>query len=550
MDFRKFSKNYEQSLFFDEYNFGVSGEANVIFGTNSYIPRSFSFNGTVNLFGGSMNPFEFNVRMQGLEKYIESIFGIDAPLNFDKLVHNFKFLYEKIKSFFDFDEDIIGAILRSKRSTDNKLEGFAYKPNYDFNKPTGYFEHKIFGNDINFYDFEGLDELSSLIKKLIPVERIKNIFSKNQEVFIDSGTFVDLAYSVPSSTGFPLVLNGFGAYSLDISYFASINNDKVWETKSLDFTGKLRPSLSVELNANMQMDLFYGSTEVKFKSNVYSNYALEANLNVKDYTHASLKVKVPQDRNDIFSIRTELISKIEGRDSFLNGINKRFLNTSCTWPTIDQTLGLKVCIDYSLPDVSDQSKIYPSLILSGPITFDIHLDKADLSAKIFTFDYNWKFERDHSEASVIFETPNSKIPRKLSAILLINPTDYNFTMKLLNGKSTQTFLGLIKNSPALKSLEFSISENDQKQMQLEMSLERFVESKTRRKLIPQFLLTIQGQKMAGIKGIIEVLDKSDVRQYEFELNCETKKLQSGAGGTLTLTDVSARLNSQLMYKVS
>lgn len=104
MDFRKFSKNYEQSLFFDEYNFGVTGEANVIFGTESYIPRSFSFNGTVNLFGGSMNPFEFNIRMQGLEKYIESIFGIDAPLNFEKLVQNFKFIYDKIKSFIDIDE--------------------------------------------------------------------------------------------------------------------------------------------------------------------------------------------------------------------------------------------------------------------------------------------------------------------------------------------------------------------------------------------------------------------------------------------------------------
>ena len=285
-------------------------------------------------------------------------------------------------------------------------------PNYNFNKPTGYFEHKIFGNDINFYRFEGLDELSDLIKKLVPIERVKNIFSKNQEVFIDSGTFLDISYGVPSLTGFPLVLNGFGAYSLDISYYASIDNDKIWETKSLDFTGKLRPSLSVELNANMQVDLFYGTTEIKFKSNVYSNYALEANLKVKDYTQASLKVKVPQDRNDIFSIRTELISKIEGRDSFLNGINNRFLNTSCTWPTIDETLGLKMCIDYSLPDVSDQSKNYPSMILSGPLIFDIHLDKADLSAKVFTFDYNWKTDRDKSEAVVIFETPNSKIPRK------------------------------------------------------------------------------------------------------------------------------------------
>lgn len=103
LDFRKFSKNYEYSLFFDEYNFGLTGESNVIFGTESYLPKSVFFNGTINLFGNSVNPFEFNIRIQGLEKYIESIFGIDGPLNFDRMVDKFGFIYEKIKSFLYFD---------------------------------------------------------------------------------------------------------------------------------------------------------------------------------------------------------------------------------------------------------------------------------------------------------------------------------------------------------------------------------------------------------------------------------------------------------------
>jgi hypothetical protein len=101
MDFRKFSKNYEYSLFFDEYNFGVTGESNVIFGTESYIPRSISFNGTINLFGGSINPFEFNVRMQGLEKFIESIFGLDGSFNFAKIVDRFRSYFDIIKGYLD-----------------------------------------------------------------------------------------------------------------------------------------------------------------------------------------------------------------------------------------------------------------------------------------------------------------------------------------------------------------------------------------------------------------------------------------------------------------
>lgn len=103
MDFRKFSKNYEHSLFFDEYNFGLTGESNVIFGIESYFPRSVSFNGTINLFGGSINPFEFNVRIKGLEKYIESIVGIDGPLNFERLVEKFRFIYDAITSYINID---------------------------------------------------------------------------------------------------------------------------------------------------------------------------------------------------------------------------------------------------------------------------------------------------------------------------------------------------------------------------------------------------------------------------------------------------------------
>jgi Domain of unknown function (DUF1943) len=162
--------------------------------------------------------------------------------------------------------DIIDALLRSRRTpktTDNLIEGLLFNPKYEFNKPKGYYEHKIFGNDINFYQFEGFNELSDIIKKLVPIEQVKNVFSKKEEVLIKSGTLVDVSYTVPMSTGFPLVLSGFGAYSLDMQYVGAINNKDPWESESLDFTGKLKPSLSMELSTKMQIDLFYASTDIK-----------------------------------------------------------------------------------------------------------------------------------------------------------------------------------------------------------------------------------------------------------------------------------------------
>lgn len=81
MDVRKFSRNYEHSLFFDEYNFGVNSDSNVIFSTDSYLPRQVNFNFTVDLFGESVNLLELSARMEGFEHFVESLFGPKGDYN-------------------------------------------------------------------------------------------------------------------------------------------------------------------------------------------------------------------------------------------------------------------------------------------------------------------------------------------------------------------------------------------------------------------------------------------------------------------------------------
>lgn len=104
LDFRKFSRNFENSLFFDEYNIGLSGDANLIFGTDSYLPRSASYNFTVDLFGESVNIFEVSAYMQGFEHIVEGIFGPKGPLsskgfsdNVDAVKNYFKRKLDPIK---------------------------------------------------------------------------------------------------------------------------------------------------------------------------------------------------------------------------------------------------------------------------------------------------------------------------------------------------------------------------------------------------------------------------------------------------------------------
>lgn len=103
LDMRKFSHNFEHSLFFDEYNVGASADANLIFGTNSYMPRSASFNFTVDLFGESINIFEVNTYLQGFEHMVEGMFGPKGPLSKDgfseKLDATTKYFRDKLTPY-------------------------------------------------------------------------------------------------------------------------------------------------------------------------------------------------------------------------------------------------------------------------------------------------------------------------------------------------------------------------------------------------------------------------------------------------------------------
>jgi hypothetical protein len=75
MDKRKFSRNYEKSLFLEKLNTGATAEGDLIWSSKSFIPRSAMVNLTVDLFGNAINLFEVGGRIEGLEYFIESYFG-------------------------------------------------------------------------------------------------------------------------------------------------------------------------------------------------------------------------------------------------------------------------------------------------------------------------------------------------------------------------------------------------------------------------------------------------------------------------------------------
>ncbi|XP_050082628.1 uncharacterized protein LOC126569520 [Anopheles aquasalis] len=565
LDIRKFSRNYEQTLFFDEYNFGLTVDSNVIFGMESYLPRSIRLNMTTDLFGESINFVELNIRAEGLEDMVQEFFGPKGTLSakmVNEKLHQMliglkryipSFLVERLWSEDQWGDEMghSGEDGRRKRASEDRMTptliaralqneveqlGFQLKSNFSFPQVT--IGVKIFGNEMLY-----LTEDLRVQQRKVKWDLLKEAFSGKEVSLTKSAIFLDAAYDVPLSSGLPLGLSIVGASSVDLRMTAVARMFDIWRQKA-DLEGKIKPSVSVDLTGTMKSDFMHAATSLKVKTNLYSSSAWEAKLLARGPDQVQLQVNFPQDRNEILSVRSEiLVLAEEGREIIQPGIDRRYANSTCTWPVIDQALGLKLCANYSLPDViNGGEQELPSLILSGPANFDVTLEKADLTAKSYLFKYTWVRPNGGKRAigTIIFETPNSYVPRVFRANITLDVNRNTAIMSFVNGKISHKAMGAFINKPNQKQLEISLNVNDRKYLALEMGYNNTVVRNGRR-YYPSFYLSVNNERIAGLGGHVNETDKKNVTQWDYDLLFETKRLRARALGY-----VSSSYNSTIM----
>lgn len=171
---------------------------------------------------------------------------------------------------------------------------------------------------------QGEANVAKTILKYNPLNYIKELLSGKEITYTKSGVFLDASYDVPLSSGLPLSIHAFGASSIDLrmsGYFRT--------TERLQVEGKLKPSVSIDVIGTMQSDYYYGVAGIRVKSNLYSSSSYDAQLKVTGSKLASIQFSLPQDRNDIFSARSEMLVLRHDRDIVQKGISKRYSNS--TW---------------------------------------------------------------------------------------------------------------------------------------------------------------------------------------------------------------------------
>lgn len=151
-------------------------------------------------------------------------------------------------------------------------------------------------------------------------------------------------------------------------------------------------------------------------------------------------------------------------------VKNRVSESICSWPSVEQTVGLKFCMDYHFPNVTKINNA-SYFILSGSSGFRLSLQKSDPTTKTYLLEYKWEDTHNSSYISLTFDTPGSKVKRLLGANLTLDLHSHNLTLLMQSTAGTVQAHGKFKYTDAEKYFQIILDVNNNRKFDALISLE-------------------------------------------------------------------------------
>lgn len=366
MDKRKFSRNIEISKYFDMLDLGAKAESNVIFSTQSFVPRSASLNLTVDMFGSSVNLLEVGGRVQGVEDVLE------------------KFL-AKTKESSQHDSSLLKYLDRKFAPQPDRMQASAFA--------------RVFGNEIYYTDIHDWEMPST--DRASYMEMFQNLADGSSQMdFTKAVQFLDIQLSIPTHMGLPLKLK------LTASSVMSMKAQGKADLRSLfmgqlDINGQLRPSAALSVQAEMSVDAFYAKAGLKSISTLHTSTAADGKIILNRDSKIDVEINVPEKKMDVFSVDRKFFMIWRSDLEVAAPENKMARIEKCFGPK--NVLGLELCANMGRRISSP---------LSGPLSLGVALRKTDTYNKIKLF-FDVKPTLPEPQLKFVFDTPESSIDRRI-----------------------------------------------------------------------------------------------------------------------------------------
>lgn len=407
-DIRKFSNNVEWSFFFEKHNIGAELEINSIYNPKSFLPRSGSFNLTVDLFGHSINLFEIGGRISGLDHYVEKLFGPQgyfSETTFQEVVKDVKQnTVKNVKEMYNH--------FKSKRSTAYKSEKFKLldeRVNLNtLDKPEVSMYLRNFGNEWLWMNSRDIKNIYNIQETFSLVELMNKLSKKSEIDLSHSIMLLDTTVTCPTLSGIPVKIDVNGTATVVVKADGEINFPKML------FEGYISPSVAVEFSAAITMDVNVAKPGLKIVSTMHSSTTLDGKLEVNDKRMVNLKLNLPREKLEVINIKSELFL-IHSGDTYKPIIPEKSLNFDSCTTFLGKPLGIEFCGKFTVPHPLFNSE-YPYLPLNGPMEMEFSVLKKEYS--MHSYDFTFKMPTVEATEDrlyqITFNTPGSSINREIS----------------------------------------------------------------------------------------------------------------------------------------
>ncbi|PAA48541.1 hypothetical protein BOX15_Mlig027085g3 [Macrostomum lignano] len=423
LDKLKFSRNVEKSFFSNYLNAGAKVESNLIWSQRSFLPRSATLNMTLDLFGKSFNFFEVGGRVQGLETLLEKYLGPKGMERKQQTDTNSQLA--ELDNTFKVIEDEIGGSL----------------------------DIKVFGHQIAFVDLwrENLERSgTNLLEWLNSLKQLREVNWQK------SFSFLDTQVSIPTISGFPLILGTNGTASFVIKSSGKLDVKKLmqWPPK-LEVEGKLSPSGTVHLSGMLGIGTIYGDYGVKMTASIHSSTEMQATIKTSNGEELQVEFQQPRDRQNILNTKTSyfVIHRSVEREQTMRR-DLLIKHKACSQGKLmEKILGVEFCAEISYPTLVPQESA-PLAPLAAGMEMDVTMFKRDTHTSYQLHLVNKK-EGMNRHWKALIDTPGSRVDRKLHAEFVIDSTNQRIEASLLTPWKKGKVLMNVDSEGSSKRLVFS-----------------------------------------------------------------------------------------------
>lgn len=481
MDKRKFSRNVELSAFSELLNAGGSVESNLIWSGESFVPRSGSFNFTVDMFGKSVNLFEVGGRIQGAEDILEKLLGpgshVDNSIRRDKRAPIRDELLNRIDRTFNKqpDPDQLSYYMRL-------------------------FGDEIHSGDVFSFDLESLKNKFNFFDWLIELAKEHNID------ITKSYHFLDATVVIPTGTGMPIKLNAEGSATVGLTARGKIDVRQMWSSPStFDVNGSVKPSAALQIEASMGVDAMAAMTGLKIVNTLHSSTVLDGLVQLRDGRIFNFDWNMPQNKIEIFNAESHIYVTYRGEDREQTAPADQVFNwRKCTNGELAEKAGLELCAELSVPKRNARSV--------GPAIGRVYVNKLDTYRGVH---FEASYIESESEGShtvrLSFSTPGSRIDRELTTEFVLKRPQRQAQLRIKTPWKKIDIDGLCIISDRLKKSTLTMMLDDRNEYSITTELQ-VNENRRGKTYTPKLQIVMPGRQDILLDGLIALSDKRyDVR---------------------------------------